>query len=397
MTIQNLFGKPLVAILAVALAACSTNNATPTPAAGRGGNNARQAAEPTAIPTRVVTAQTVITVDGGISLGTPALSLGFDATGMIRSVKTSIGQIVHAGDVLATVDDTALQDAVTDATVALNTLQATINQQNTPSTREDIAAAEAALNNTYVSYNTVKTGSTATDIEASRKNLESAKLGLMTAQVSRDLACSGPDGLSKISCKQAEASLGNAYEGWISSQDSLQKLLAPPAQDLLIQANSSIVSARAKLEALKSGVIDTQRKINETQIAQASAAVQRAKDNVASTQLRSPCDCIVQEVNVAVGMAAGSSAFTLVNLSALQFKTTNVTERDIAKLKPGAITNIRLKAHGEPLTARLGSVLAQASGAQGNTATYTVLFDLDKTDKLLLPGMTGQADISVSS
>ena len=387
--------KPFIAILGLTLMACTTATPAPTASAGRLGTGGRAVSAPTAIPAQSITAQSIITVDGSLALSSPALSLGFDAAGKVLTVNAAVGQMVKRGDVLATIDDTALQDAIVDAQATLDALNASITQQTMPASKADLAAAGASLNSAYSNYTTIKNGSLATDIAASRKSVEIARLGLDSSQASRDLTCGGKGGTSSQSCKQAEASLGNAYEGWISAQDALTKLLTPPSVDSLTQANAGIVSAKAKLETLKTGISDAQRKINDTQIVQSKAALQRAKDALITTKLFAPCDCIVQEVNIATGSTASSSAFTLVSLGGLQFKTTNVSERDIARLKNGSTASIRLRAYPDPITGRVSTSLAQSSGTQGNTATYTVLLDLDSTSKFLLPGMTGQADVSV--
>ena len=387
--------QPLAILASLVLAACTTSTPAPTVVISRGGNGARAATTPTAVPSQIIATQSIVTVDGALSLNSPALALGFGTSGKVRSVKVKVGQTVNLGEILATIDDAALQDAVIDAQANLDAIRASVAQQAIPATKEDIAAAEASLNSAYASYNTVSAGSLSSDIEASRKSVEGARIGLQSSQASRDLACSSRQGTTSESCKQAEASLGNAYEGWISAQDVLNKLLAPPTGDALTQSNASIVSAKNKLAALKAGISDTQQKVNDTQIAQAAAALQRAQDALASSQLLAPCQCTVQEITVSPGSSAGATAFTLVNLSGIQFKTTNVSERDIAKLKPGATASVRLRSYAEPMTAHVASILAQSSGTQGNTATFTVLLDIDKSPRLLLPGMTGQADVTV--
>ena len=327
--------QPLVILASFVLAGCTTSTLAPTAEIPRGGNGARAATTPTTVPSQIIATQSIVTVDGALSLNSPALALGFGTSGKVRSVKVTVGQTVNLGEILATIDDAALQDAVIDAQANLDAIRASVAQQAIPATKEDIAAAEASLNSAYASYNTVSSGSLSSDIEASRKSVEGARISLQSSQASRDLACSSRQGTTSESCKQAEASLGNAYEGWISAQDVLNKTLAPPTGDALTQSNASIVSAKNKLAALKAGISDTQQKLNDTQIAQAVAALQRAQDALASSQLLAPCQCIVQDVTISPGSNAGSTAFTLVNLAGIQFKTTNVSERDIAKLRPG--------------------------------------------------------------
>jgi HlyD family secretion protein len=226
--------------------------------------------------------------------------------------------------------------------------------------------------------------------------MDAAWLQYLAAQAARDMACGTARGLDDPGCKQQEASYGNAFESWVSARDNYQKLQEPVSKNSLTQAYSSVASAKATLDELKAGVSDEQRKIDEAQYNQAKTTLEQAQSNLSKAQLVSPCDCIVQEVNVAVGAtpSTSSAAFSLVDLSGLQFKTTNLTERDVAKIQVGAPVTIRLKPYEDEFTGKVSAVLSQSSGTQGDTALYTVLINLDPTQNKLLPGMTGQAEIT---
>jgi multidrug resistance efflux pump len=380
--------------LALAMAACSSNEAT-TPTFVRGTQQGQPAqATATPLPARAVVVQKIVTVDGVLALRVPEISLGFDASGTVTQVNATLGQAVKKGDVLAMVENTELQDAVDDAQAQVDSTKASIAQQSKPATKADLAAAQAALNSAYASYNTAKTGNTAADIESARASLESARVQYLSAQTARDSACGGPGGTGVQACKTQEAAYGSAYESMIAAESRYNAVRLPASKEALTQAYNSVASAKARLEALKTGLTEAQQKINDAQLSQAEAALERAKVNLTSAQLISPCDCVVQAVNVAVGMQGGSGAFTLVNVNGLQFKTTNLTERDVANIKAGGAATIRLKAHSDVFTGKVSAVLGQSSGSQSGTALFTVLVNLDPTDKRLLPGMTGQAEIA---
>jgi multidrug resistance efflux pump len=202
--------------------------------------------------------------------------------------------------------------------------------------------------------------------------------------------------LDTTECKSGEASLGNAYEAWAAARDNYAKATDPVSQDTLTQAYASVASAKAKVDSLKAGVTEAQQKVYDEQIAQAKAKVELARSNLSKAKLYSPCDCIVNDVNVAVGVVASSQAFQFVNLSDMKFLTTNLVETNVAKVKVGAPVSIRLKAYTETLTGTVSTILSKSTGTLSNgVAVYTVLIDLPALGKTLLPGMTGQADISV--
>jgi multidrug efflux pump subunit AcrA (membrane-fusion protein) len=107
----------------------------------------------------------------------------------------------------------------------------------------------------------------------------------------------------------------------------------------------------------------------------------------------------VQDVTIAVGSAASSApAFVLAQTSALVFRSSNLSERDLAAIRVGAAATLRLKPFDRTFTGRVSAILPQASGTQGNAAIFTIVIDVDPADALLdaelLPGMTGQAEIT---
>ena len=401
----NLKPITILVVLASLLTGCASNsqNSQSPATQGQAQRPGQVQATSTPLPTRVVTANTSITADGQLTLTVPIITLGFEQTGKVVSVTVSLGQSVKKGDLLGMVDDTSLQDAVTDAELSLASLEATIAQSTAPATEEEIAAAQAALNAAYVTYNTTKAGSTDEQIATAKQGVDSAWRGYLSAQISRDKACapvwdSEPpiSRLDTTECKSGEASLGNAYEAWAAARDNYAKATDPVSQNTLTQAYASVASAKAKVDSLKAGVTEAQQKVYDEQIAQAQAKVELAKSNLSKAKLYSPCDCIVNDVNVAVGVVASSQAFQFVNLSDMKFLTTNLVETNVAKVKVGAPVSIRLKAYTETLTGTVSTILSKSTGTLSNgVAVYTVLIDLPALGKTLLPGMTGQADISV--
>ena len=379
----------LLMAVAMALAACSPA----TPQVITEVNGLPNQPEPTPLPTRQIAPRTSVVADGVLALAAPPINLTFEANAKVTTVNTRAGQTVQPGDVLGSVDDTLLRDAVTDAQISLDLVEAQIRLQGVPTSKEELASAQAALNSAYATYSTTKAGATASDVEQARMSWESAKAQYLSAQSSRDMAC-GED-KQGTNCKSQEASYGNSYESLQSVYEHYQELLQPGTKDKVTQAYSSVASAKARVDSLKSTVTNEQKHVAQLQYDQAKAALARAKTNLNKAKLVSPCECVVQEANLVLGGVPTSTAFLLVNVKGIQFKTTNLSERDVANIAPGSAAKIRLKAHDTGFTGKVSAVLAQSTGAQGGSALFTVLIDLDVADKLLLPGMTGQAEISI--
>lgn len=394
----NLKLKILFVGLALMLAACSSNgNTAQTAGQGQAQTQGQTTGQiqprATALPTRAVAASTTVAADGVLALAAPQISLAFEQSGKVTAVNVTLGQAVKKGDVLATIDDTTLQDAVTDAELALKLLEVNTNQQNAPATEEELKAAQAALNAAYASYSETRAGTSQSDIDTAKRSVDAAWMQYLAAQKARDMACG--EGIETNGCQSQEASYGNAYESWAAAVDNYEKLLEPVSQNSLTQSYASVASAKSKLDALKAGVSEEQLEIDQAQYNQAKSTLEQAHSDLSKATLVSPCDCVVQAINVAVGATGGSDAFTLVDLSLIQFKTTNLSESDVDFIQTSAAVTIRLKPYEEEFTGKVSTVLQQSSGTQGNAALYTALIDLDPTDKLLLPGMTGQAEIAI--
>lgn len=385
----------LLSVVALGLAACQAPGGQPQ--ADISTTSAPVRATRTPLPTREVVSASNVTANGVLALRGPVVQTGFDVNGTINAVRVAAGQRVKTGDVLATIDDVDLRDAVEDAELSLALTEAQIRLQAAPVLTEDIEAARAALVSAQVSYAQTKGGPTQSEIDNAQRNADAAWLQYIAAQSNRDTHCGGPLGTATIDCQQQEAQYGNAYESMLAARATLKALKEPVSQNTLTQSYASVTTAQSRLDALNAETAAETKRVAQVQYDQAKASLDRAKSRLAKATLTSPCDCIVQEIKVAVGGAAGASAFVLVDVAQLQFQTTNLSERDVAGVGPGAAVSIRLKAHVAPLTGKVATVLSQSSGAQGGVALFTVLVDLDATDKLLLPGMTGEAELALAA
>jgi multidrug resistance efflux pump len=286
-----------------------------------------------------------------------------------------------------------LRDALADARLQLRLVQAQIAQAQAPVSAEEIASARAALAAAQAQYDLVKRGASASEIEQARLSWEAARDAYLASQVNRDVACGPPLGTDSPYCRSQEASYGNTYESERSALERYERVRQPVTRERLAQAWSSVVSAQARLKALESGTAEEQLRVNAAQLDQAASAVARAEQNLRESVVLSPCDCAVQEVNVAIGSVPKGVAFVLVNLDEMQFKTTNLTERELASIRVGSPAEVRLRAHDDAITGTVSAILPQSQGAQGGAAVFTVLVDLAPSTMLLLPGMTGRVEI----
>jgi multidrug resistance efflux pump len=385
----------LVAALAMTMAACSPGGTASIATPPQSGSPSP--ATPTAIPAREIAARAEVVADGMLVLAEPAIPLSFQTSAKVTQVNVSVGQHVKKGAVLAVVDDTAQQDALADAQAQLVLVEAQSAQSAAAPRQAEIDSAKAAVAAAYAQYNLDKKGATASEIEQARLKWQAAYQSRIAARWTRDEQCgSTPESQA---CKQGDATQGSSYESERTAYDSYQKLLLPATPEKLTQSYAAVAAAETKLKNLQAGQKEEQRKLDEQKVNQARANVDRAAEDLRKAQLVSPCDCSVQEVNIVTGTLSGTgSAITLLNLASLQFKTTNLSERDIVSIKVGAPVQVRLKTYDKPFQGSVSTLLPLAdTNVTSSTvdASFNVLLTVEPNGVELLPGMTGQAEISV--
>ncbi len=175
-------------------------------------------------------------------------------------------------------------------------------------------------------------------------------------------------------------------------QDAQNQMTA--TQRNLANAQQAYLSALSSYNSLKSG--DAVRQA-ELQVLFDETTLARAQLDLTNAELKAPWDGMVDQVNIAPGgQVGGTPAMTLVDVSHVQFVTTNLSERDLGPITVGQKATITLKAFpDDKLTGKVSAILPLSGQAVGDAATFTVRIDLDATNLTLRPGMTGQVQIVV--
>jgi multidrug efflux pump subunit AcrA (membrane-fusion protein) len=397
--------KRIYLLMAGALAmlmACRAD-ATPTGSPGQFGNAAGGTrVVPTALPTRVVTATTTVAADGELELFGPVMSAAFETTGKVSAVYVTPGQTVKTGELLAELDGTTLSNTLQEAEQALALQQLQIANSISSTKQTDIDVAQANLASAYAAYNELKAGPSAHTIEQALRTWNEAKNSLYSTQLSRDMACGITPGKSReedvkaaktdTDCKAsdygvqgAEVQVANAYQAYLDAQK-------PAKSDDLTKSWSSVASAQASLASLLKGATAEQMRVYQVELSQTQVTVDRARRNLEKVKLYSPCDCVVQAVNLNVGTDAGGGV-SLMDMSQLRFHTASLNEQNVVKLQAGQKVEIRLKAFDQTFTGKVSYIIPLSTSTSDSLALFTAIIELDQTEAGLLPGMTGQATI----
>jgi len=136
------------------------------------------------------------------------------------------------------------------------------------------------------------------------------------------------------------------------------------------------------------------RQIAHARVQQAQAALEVAQATLAQTTLAAPHDGTVVSVKVVPGefVQQNQVVVTLATLNTLQIETSDLSERDITKVKKGDQANIFIEALNAELAGKVITISPIAK-TLGGDVIYTVTVSLDEQPDGLLWGMTAEVTI----
>ena len=136
------------------------------------------------------------------------------------------------------------------------------------------------------------------------------------------------------------------------------------------------------------------RQIAHARVQQAQAALEVAQATLAQTTLVAPYDATVASIDVVPGeyVQQNQVVVTLATLNTMQTETTDLSERDIPKVKIGAPANVFIEALNENVN---GTVIGISSIANtvGGDVVFKVTIGFDKQPEHLLWGMSAEVTI----
>ena len=194
----------------------------------------------------------------------------------------------------------------------------------------------------------------------------------------------------------------------VKAGDVLITLDAPELQFTVTAAEAALRSAQINAELQRYGRIKEQRngkifwtqlpkeyiEIADIQVKQAQAALEIAQAALAQTSLAAPFEGVVASVDIAQGefIEQGRVAVTLAALNDLRVETTDLSERDIAKVNVGDSATVFVESLNQTVN---GTVIAISPVANtvGGDVVFKVAIELDEQVQGLLWGMTAEVTI----
>lgn len=416
-----IFGSILMILL---LAACGGRPGVSGAATAVPNEEPTTDSDPAPTATRPSQSGVTILADGSVVAVQPVLPVSFTASGRLLELAVQSGDLVAAGDLIATLDDEALLDAVTNAEfqVAQSELNLTQAQAELDRLLEwepdetavavaeaNLAAAQAQLENAVTSDAAAGNSVTSANVSVAQaeRQLADAQEAYNTAfDPGREWELGDPFRKQFLENERdaATRNLQFAEENLRVARANYSLAVAGINNDSALNAEASVISAEQALESAQKPPTAEQIEAAQLSVQQAELSLQQsqlsldqAQEAVADSQLLAPNAGTVLSVEVAEGamIGAGSPIITLLDTTQLEFRTTNLSERDLARIVPGQMVAVTLKAYPndiiEGTVVRIGT---QATGTVGDAAVFPVIISISSDELDIRPGMTGRAEIA---
>ena len=335
----------------------------------------------------------------------------FQKAGTVGEVLVSPGEEVEVGTILVRLDSTRAQLGVREAEYALDAARADLallqlgpHPAELAAARADLEDAEAALTAAGAQRDEVAGGATEADIAAAEAAVSAAEAAWLVARDDRDELYRRTDEDTKKDREereQADYVFRAASEALRAAQTQLDAERAT-AGARLREAQAAVAAARrdvvsATLVLLQAGSPDWEMAAAEAEVARAEAAVRETKDALDGFILRAPFAGTVTEVAIEPGalVEPGQKAATLATTRELEAHTIDLTELDVARIRPGQRAEVT--ADARPDSKLLGRVLRVGLRSVDylGDVTYPVVVELEDPAAGLRWGMTALVEIDV--
>src|SRR3989441_1230155 len=247
-------------------------------------------AKPAAATIRTSSADrgTVTSVVSGTGSLVPAgrMNVNFKVAGTLSEVDIRVGDTVKTGQVLARLDPTTQQAALSQAQASLASAQANLKATQTPLTAAQVTQLQHQVSAAQQNYNDTVASVNATN------QADAATVASDQAKVNSDC---GIDPAS-VACSQARAQLANDQSKQHMDAINGQSRINSAAQQITSSRDNLAVQTQVKPNALASG---------QAQVAAAQAQVSAAQTSLNQTTLTAPTSGVVISINGVPGETAG--------------------------------------------------------------------------------------------
>lgn len=355
-----------------------------------------QTAQTVSLPAAVQT-QTTTQTDSSIAIlgsieAAETASLTFLTPGTIAELLVQEGDYVEAGTVIARLDPENAQIAYDQAVYNLELARLDLQDQQAP-------PDEADLENARLSILSAQSAYTDAANSVSDSTLQSAQMRYEQAQATYDLAVQKR---ANMNASEQETALQDAAVGAASFNLEIARL---QLQELQTPNNANLWSAGARIQIAQLEYDQLLAGPTEAQLTSAQIAVSSAEARVADAQLAlqrleldAPFSGVITSLSVDVdaNVTPATVVAQLTDLSQLLLKAP-LHELDLDQVSVGAPATIVLDALPDETFSATVQRIAWIGAESDGIVQYDIWLALDSADARVRLGMTGEANIDVSS
>lgn len=312
--------------------------------------------------------------------------LAFKTNGRVSALYVAVGQQVTAGQALATIDATDLQNALQQAQQNLKSAQLSYQktvqsagdaqrtlEQTQQSTQNDIATAQQNLAKLKTNYTTAKGNALSfgptiyTDLGSFQGNLATLKTSVDVVLNDIDNAFrSGSLGLNEQNdVKSAQNSMNSAYSPLSSAQTLADSVLKPSIDDLQ-RALDNIGAAIAEFDAALATGSDTSRASADFQRAMSEYSLASSRLSGAIDSVNTPLGSIASNVSAAQASLNTANTRTDTNLAKTRTDLATVLTSVTSEQQLASATKSKISQAGTALQTVNDAVTGSIANAQAN-------------------------------
>jgi multidrug efflux pump subunit AcrA (membrane-fusion protein) len=325
-----------------------------------------------------------VTADGTLTSALQA-RVAFRSGGRLKELLVAPGESVAAGQKLATIDPTELEQAVAQAQANLGLSQARLEAAQAAARAEDVGAARATLEAVQAQIRQSQGVSEQLDalLTVADATVEGVRAGLTPpGRLVRAEDEAAAEGAVRAARARVAAMLAGAAR-------------VPDAPALLTQLQARLGQAQAALGPEPAGPSASEVPVAQAQVDVAQAQLEQARLNLDTGTLLAPFAATVGAVHAAPGepVSAGAPVVTVVDRRRLRAEVL-LDEVDVTRVRPGQSATVSFEsAPGRTARGNVGAVLPVPI-QQGGQARFPVHITIEETpESELLPGMTVRAQI----
>ncbi len=344
-----------------------------------------------------------------------------EVSGKILSIPFEEGAMVHKGDIIAVVDDSAQKLTVNQLGAAVKARQAVLQELHNGSRPEQISQAEAAVEAAKAQLDEAIRGSRPEQIKqaeagvaVAQSNVDAAQVNVDYAQVNYDRALQlyneetlNVGGLDEARFKldSASTALRTAQEQLASAKAQLELAKSGVGDEAVQAAQANYKQAVAQLELVKNGPVNTTIDAAQADLENAQAALEQGHLLLSKYKITSPIDGVLSLYAVAEGeiIHAGGTAATIMDqkekyvhfyIPQRYLSLVNIGQEVFLNIPSlpdtpiaGKITFIATKAEFTPSN-------TETSESKGNTVFQIKVMVLDHLNQVY-PGMTADTFLPI--